>query len=120
MEKAIGRSNLMLVELDKGVLARTSIPGENHSALRAGFAGYTSNPRWCASKFVAWRTGRSWRDALQNGTLAIRQSDSMLVPAEEAQPCTKSQPQKNRKLFGGFNHRHQAHSINDTPHMQQA
>lgn len=118
MEKAIGRSNLMLVELDKGVLARTSIPIDNHSALRAGFAGFTSNPRWCASKFVAWRTGRSWRDALQKGTLVIRQSDSMLVPAEEVQPCAKTQPEKKRKFFGNL--RHQAHAMNEAPHMQQA
>ncbi len=118
MEKAIGRSNLMLVELDEGVLARTSIPSENHSALRAGFAGFTSNPRWCPSKFVAWRTGRSWRDALQKGSLAVRSSDSMLVPSQEADSGAHTRPEKRRNFFRGF--RPQSHRIQESPHMQQA
>lgn len=84
MAKAIGRSNLKLVELDKGVLAKTAIPSDNHAALRAGFAGFTSNPRWCASKFVAWRTGKAWKQALEAGQLAVRSTDSLLVPADEA------------------------------------
>ncbi|MGB3496412.1 MAG: hypothetical protein WBA57_27040 [Elainellaceae cyanobacterium] len=84
MAKAIDRSNLNLVELDQGVLAKTAIPENNHAALRSGFAGYTSNPRWSASKFVAWRTGKAWKQALEAGKLAVRSTDSLLVPAEEA------------------------------------
>lgn len=84
MAKAIGRSSLMLVELDKGILAKTTIPTNNHAALRAGFAGFTCNPRWCGSKFVAWRTGKAWKQELEAGKLAVRSTDSLLVPAEEA------------------------------------
>ncbi|MGF1495542.1 MAG: hypothetical protein ACFB8W_01775 [Elainellaceae cyanobacterium] len=86
MARASNRNEQLLVELDQGVLARTSIPSSNHAALRAGFAGYTSNPRWNAAKFRAWRVGRAWRDAVAEGRMAIRPSDSMLVAASEAKP----------------------------------
>ena len=117
MAKAISRSNLMLVELDKGVLVRTSIPSENHAALRAGFAGYTANPRWCGSKFVAWRIGRTWRDALESGKLTVRQDDLMLVPSEEVLLQASTQQKKQSSFFSGF--RRQVPRINDAPQIQQ-
>lgn len=104
MARAINRSNLLLVELDEGVLAKTSIPSENHAALRAGFAGYTSNPRWCASKFVAWRTGRAWRDALESGRLAVRPDDCMLVPSHEMTPKAAIPRPKKSSFFSHLKH----------------
>ncbi len=97
MAKAIGCSDLKLVELDEGILAKTAIPLDNHAALRSGFAGYTSNPRWCASKFVAWRTGKAWKQALESGRLAVRSTDFLLVPAEEAVVLDEQQQQENQK-----------------------
>ena len=78
------RAHLCLVELDQGVMAETTIPTANHAALRAGFAGYTSNPRWTSAKVMAWKTGRKWRQALAQGNLVIRPQDSMLVPVQDA------------------------------------
>ncbi|MGJ3251691.1 MAG: hypothetical protein ACFE0J_11235 [Elainellaceae cyanobacterium] len=83
MTKAPKNRNLTVVELNEDVLARTPISIENHAALRSGFAGYTANPRWNASKFRAWRIGRQWRNALNNGEMVVRESDSMLVPVDE-------------------------------------
>lgn len=83
MTNAPKNRNLMVVELDKGVRVCTPIPSQNHAALRSGFAGYTANPRWNASKFRAWRIGRQWRDAVNTGKMTVRQDDSMLVPASE-------------------------------------
>lgn len=117
MAKAISCSNLILVELDKGVRVRTSIPSENHAALRAGFAGYTANPRWCGSKFVAWRIGRTWRNSLESGKLTVRQDDFMLVPSEEVHPRSSSRRKKQSSFFSGL--RRQAPRINDTPQIQQ-
>jgi hypothetical protein len=72
-----------IAELTPGVYIRTSISAVNHAALRAGFAGYTVNPRWNASKFHAWKTGRQWRNALNSQEMVIRETDSMLVRASE-------------------------------------
>ncbi|MBR8828921.1 MAG: hypothetical protein DSM107014_13650 [Gomphosphaeria aponina SAG 52.96 = DSM 107014] len=89
--------NLMLVDLKEDVLVTTSIPPENHAALRSGFAGYPANPRWNASKFCAWKTGCHWRKALIQGEMVIRPTDSMLVPACE-ENREKQQPQTNKWL----------------------
>ncbi len=78
-----GRS-ARIVELTQGILVRTPIPQAAHSALRSGFAGYPTNPRWNAAKFRAWKTGRCWRNALDRGELIVRSVDSMLVPTAEA------------------------------------
>lgn len=72
-----------IAELTPGVFVRTSISVVNHAALRAGFAGYTVNPRWNASKFHAWKTGRQWRNALDSQEMVIRKADAMLVCASE-------------------------------------
>jgi|GEM_PF-1402900 len=77
--------NFMVVDLAQGILARTLIPRMAHSALRSGFAGYPTNPRWSAAKLRAWKMGRQWRDGLERGELVVRSSDSMLVPAADSE-----------------------------------
>jgi hypothetical protein len=74
---------LVIIELAEGIRAQTSIPLANHSAVRSGFAGHPLNPRWTATKVVAWKTGREWRQGLLDGTLVVRTSDSLLVAATE-------------------------------------
>lgn len=82
--KAIGKNpNTKVVDLSKDILLRTTIPLDNHPALRSGFAGYPINPRWNVNKVHAWKTGRRLRQALQQGDLIIRSSDSMLVPSDK-------------------------------------
>jgi len=99
MKRSVSRSNQTCVEIAERVFVQTPIPIENHPALRAGFGGYTANPRWCGSKFMAWRTGKAWRTALQEGQLAIRESDRMLVPFAEAHPPTHLSQGKGANLF---------------------
>ncbi|MGJ3248185.1 MAG: hypothetical protein ACFE0I_19135 [Elainellaceae cyanobacterium] len=96
MTKAPRNRNLTVVELNEGVSAYTPISSENHAALRSGFAGYTANPRWNASKFRAWRIGRQWRSALNNGEMVVRKSDSMLVPVDEGDEESK-RPENQRR-----------------------
>ena len=74
---------LVIIELAEGIRAQTSVPVANHSAVRSGFAGHPLNPRWTATKVVAWKTGREWRQGLLEGTLVVRTSDSLLVGATE-------------------------------------
>lgn len=64
MTKTTQPSNMMVVELAKGVKVKTAIAIPNHAALRSGFAGYPMNPRWGASKYRAWKTGRQLRESL--------------------------------------------------------
>ncbi|MDJ0662359.1 MAG: hypothetical protein QNJ42_23165 [Crocosphaera sp.] len=77
--------NPTVVDLTQDVLLRTTIPLDNHAALRSGFVGYPINPRWNINKVRAWKTGRQLRQALQEGELIIRSSDSMLVPSDNEQ-----------------------------------
>ncbi|ACB52523.1 hypothetical protein cce_3175 [Crocosphaera subtropica ATCC 51142] len=77
--------NPTVVDLAQDILLRTTIPLDNHAALRSGFAGYPINPRWNVNKVRAWKTGRQLRQALQEGELIIRSSDSMLVPSDNEQ-----------------------------------
>jgi hypothetical protein len=67
-------------------------------ALRAGFAGYTANPRWNAVKFHAWKTGRQWRQAYSQGTMVVRSTDSLLVPVEEAEIPLVEEPTPSPSL----------------------
>ena len=97
MFKSAQNRNLMVVDLTEKVTAATTIARENHPALRSGFIGFPPNPRWSTIKFCAWRTGRQWRDALAQGTMIVRTTDSMLVPvikpevsAEEELPSSSS------------------------------
>ncbi len=77
--------NLTVVDLTQDILLHTSIPLDNHAALRSGFAGYPINPRWNTNKVRAWKTGRQLRQALHEGELTIRSSDSTLVPNDNAE-----------------------------------
>jgi hypothetical protein len=79
MLTAIKRNDLMMVDLTESIWTRTIIPQCNHAALRAGFAGYPSNPRWNVAKYQAWKTGRYWREQLAIGKMIVRSTDSMLV-----------------------------------------
>lgn len=74
---------LVVIELADGVCAQTAIPLANHAAVRSGFAGHPLNPRWTATKVVAWKTGREWRQGLLDGSLVVRASDSLLVAATD-------------------------------------
>jgi hypothetical protein len=67
-----------LVELTDGIYIKTAIPRENHSAIRSGFAGYPSNPRWNVRKYQAWKQGKQWRQALDQGSMAVE--NQRLVP----------------------------------------
>ncbi len=71
------------VDLADNIWLCTDIPQDNHAALRSGFAGYPANPRWTVSKFKAWKTGRRLREALSDGSMAVRQTDSLLVPISD-------------------------------------
>lgn len=73
------------VQLSESVMVLTPLDDNCIPALRAGFAGYTANPRWNAIKFHAWKTGRQWRQAYSQGTMVVRSTDSLLVPIEEAE-----------------------------------
>ncbi|MGF1479534.1 MAG: hypothetical protein ACFB4I_08590 [Cyanophyceae cyanobacterium] len=75
--------DLAVVELAENVLLRTNTPKENHAALRSGFAGYPTNPRWNVGKYRAWRTGSQLRQDLSQGKVVVRPSDFMLVPVAE-------------------------------------
>ncbi|MEB3213138.1 MAG: hypothetical protein VKL39_17435 [Leptolyngbyaceae bacterium] len=118
MNKATNRSNQKCVELADHVYVKTPIPVENHPALRAGFGGYTANPRWCGSKVMAWRTGKAWRTALREGKLVIRESDQMLVPFAEAHPVAQSSDAKKSNLFGRL--KRQTMRIQENQQIQQA
>ncbi|WP_148288254.1 hypothetical protein [Prochlorothrix hollandica] len=90
------RQTEVVIELAQGVLAHTKVPVVNHSALRSGFAGQPANPRWNATKVVAWKTGRQWRSALAQGSMVVRPTDSMLIPIAE------QIPQRHLRLEGPF------------------
>ncbi len=83
MLQTVKETNPMIVKLTDQISVETIISSENHAALRAGFAGYPSNPRWCVIKYRAWKTGVHWRTALENGEMLVRESDSRLISASE-------------------------------------
>ncbi len=107
MAKNLQNRNFTVVELAQGIFVQTPIPPENHSALRAGFAGYTANPRWGANKFLAWKMGRQWRSALDRQEMVVRAHDAMLIPRQQAEqnpdppasPTSKSHRSGDRNLF---------------------
>lgn len=82
----------LLVDLGDQIFAKTTIPITHHAALRAGFAGYTPNPRWNVTKFQAWKTGQKWQQALQKGEMIIRPQDQMLVFKSEQEKQSIDQP----------------------------
>ena len=71
--------NLKVVQLTEGILVHTKLKNSYIPALRSGFVGYPVNPRWSGVKFLAWKTGRQWREALVNGEMVVRSTDSILV-----------------------------------------
>ncbi|BAW97584.1 hypothetical protein NIES970_25380 [[Synechococcus] sp. NIES-970] len=85
MTNHVGRRFL---ELADGIYIETAIPRENHPALRSGFAGYPSNPRWNIRKHQAWRQGKQWRQALDEGRMVV--TNQHLVPI--VQPDCQTPP----------------------------
>jgi hypothetical protein len=90
------QSNFCVVELNPQVLVRTSLPPISHSALRAGFAGYTDNPRWTPLKRQAWKQGRQWREAIAQGQLSVREADGMLLTADAPKLSELPPPNSDR------------------------
>lgn len=97
MSKVSNFDNVQVVDLADGVLVRTLIPPQNHPALRSGFAGYPANPRWDVAKFRAWKTGRHWREALHEGEMTVRDSDLMLISAQEPEESANSTPPGSKR-----------------------
>jgi hypothetical protein len=84
-------NNLIKADLTEGMSVATNISKDSHAALRAGFSGLPVNPRWNVNKFRAWKKGRQLRQALTQGEMVLRLTDSMLVsPAEQVQPEKRS------------------------------
>ncbi|WP_293074298.1 hypothetical protein [Okeania sp. SIO3B5] len=84
------RQHLKVVKLEEGILVQTQLKSAYIPALRSGFAGYPVNPRWSGVKYYAWKTGKQWRQALLNGEMVVRSSDSMLVSIVEIKNEEKS------------------------------
>ncbi|WP_204105310.1 MULTISPECIES: hypothetical protein [Spirulina sp. CCY15215] len=78
-----------VIELSDTVKIETNIADIYLPALRAGFVGFPTNPRWSAIKFHAWKVGRQWRNGLNTGELKVRVSDSILVHRDEEEPPGK-------------------------------
>ena len=94
---------LRVIELSDTVKIETNIADTYLPALRAGFVGCPTNPRWTAVKFHAWKVGRQWRKALNAGELKVRASDSMLVHCDEEEiPETPKDSPKNTVQKFGF------------------
>ncbi len=74
------RLNFTIVELAHNIQVQTSLPPSCHAALRAGFAGYTDNPRWTPQKRRAWKQGKQWRSELATESIEIR--DGLLQTPE--------------------------------------
>ena len=70
------------VELTQDINVHTSLPPSCHSALRAGFAGYTDNPRWTPQKRRAWKQGKQWRSDLAANVIHV---ENGLLMTQEAQ-----------------------------------
>ncbi|MGK7923154.1 MAG: hypothetical protein AB4080_24460 [Trichodesmium sp.] len=77
------KHNLKVVKLTEGILVHTQLKSDYIPALRSGFAGYPVNPRWSGVKYSAWKTGKQWRQALLNGEMVVRSTDSTLVSVNE-------------------------------------
>ncbi len=85
MLKAFHHRNPRVVDLKDNILVNTTIPPEQHAALRSGFMGLPLNPRWDVQKYHSWKTGRQLRDDLEKGKLMVRSSDFLLMPKAEAE-----------------------------------
>lgn len=80
-----------VVELAEGIYVETAIPRESHPALRSGFAGYPSNPRWNVRKHQAWKQGKQWRHALDKGVMVVE--NQRLIPVVQPD-CPAPAPAK--------------------------
>ncbi|MGK7928919.1 MAG: hypothetical protein AB4290_27395 [Spirulina sp.] len=86
---------LRVIELSDTVKIETNIADIYLPALRAGFVGCPTNPRWTAIKFHAWKVGRQWRNELNAGELKVRASDSLLVHRDEEE--ISATPKRSQK-----------------------
>jgi len=107
------RLNFTPVELAHSIQVQSRLPPSCHSALRAGFAGYTDNPRWTPQKRRAWKQGKQWRSELAGGLIEVRdgflmtkealaQSAEAAAADDSANPSAKSSsiaPDSKTKLF---------------------
>jgi hypothetical protein len=84
--------NPNVADLTDCIYVNTQILPENYAALRSGFAGYPSNPRWTVAKYQAWKIGRQLRDAYTKGHMTVRSTDSMLVPIQEGDSLDEKPP----------------------------
>lgn len=113
MAEAKKQPDFLLVELNPEVRVKTPLPPSCHSALRAGFAGYSTNPRWNNAKLQAWKLGREWRRALAVGEMQVYGPDLVLMTTAEklnyqrelevtapAQDSTESEPGGLRNILG--------------------
>lgn len=95
------------VELTQDINVHTSLPPSCHSALRAGFAGYTDNPRWTPQKRRAWKQGKQWRSDLAANIIQVESGFLMtqelqnLAPSAIApqQPPSPSSSQTKGNVF---------------------
>ena len=78
------------VELTQDINVHTSLPPSCHSALRAGFAGYTDNPRWTPQKRRAWKQGKQWRSDLAANTIQVE--NGLLMTQETQNLASKEHP----------------------------
>jgi hypothetical protein len=98
MSNVLKLRNKMIVDLTEKVFVRTTIPKQNHPALRAGFAGYPANPRWNVSKYHAWKIGCQWREELNQGKMVVRTEDSRLVPRTQTQVEVRLQEKEHERV----------------------
>jgi hypothetical protein len=77
------RSLQRVLELAEGIYIETAIPRESHPAVRSGFAGYPSNPRWTVRKHQAWKQGKQWRQDFEQGLMVVEKQQ--LIPAAQAE-----------------------------------
>lgn len=103
MLKAKQQPQAILLDLTESIAVYTTISKEYHAPLRSGFNGYTPNPRWCAQKYCAWKTGRQWRASLAAGTMVVRSADNVLVSKEKEMPlplaCSLTSLPENRRFM---------------------
>jgi hypothetical protein len=99
VSKIYNCNNLIKAHLNEQTSVATNIPKDNHAALRAGFSGLPINPRWNINKFRAWQKGRQLREALAQGQMTVRSTDSMLVSATEQTQLKEQSNQSSIKSF---------------------
>jgi hypothetical protein len=86
------RSVARVVELADEIYIETTIPRESHAALRSGFAGYPSNPRWTVRKFQAWKQGKQWRREMNAGMMVVENKCLVLAATRPEEPKPVVQP----------------------------